>query len=46
MKQKLVVAAAAGWVYPVLLRTTPTEVPTPGVGRGNATQGAAAAPRD
>jgi hypothetical protein len=26
----------AGWVYPLLLRTTPTEVPTPGVGRGNA----------
>ncbi|HEX4348136.1 MAG TPA: hypothetical protein VHZ73_11215 [Vicinamibacterales bacterium] len=26
----------AGWVYPLLLRTTPTEVPTPGVGRGGA----------
>jgi len=24
----------AGWVYPMLLRTTPPEVPTPGVGRG------------
>jgi hypothetical protein len=26
----------AGWVYPLLLRTTPPEVPTPGVGRGGA----------
>ena len=26
----------AGYVYPLLLRTTPTQVPTPGVGRGNA----------
>jgi mannose-6-phosphate isomerase-like protein (cupin superfamily) len=26
----------AGWVYPLLLKTTPTEVPTPGVGRGAA----------
>jgi hypothetical protein len=26
----------AGWVYPLLLKSTPTEVPTPGVGRGGA----------
>jgi hypothetical protein len=26
----------AGWVYPMLLKTTPQEVPTPGVGRGAA----------
>jgi len=30
----------AGWVYPLLLQTTPTEVPTPGVGRGGAAPGA------
>jgi hypothetical protein len=37
----------AGWVYPLLLRAAPTEVATPGVGRGNAPpQGAATAPRD
>jgi mannose-6-phosphate isomerase-like protein (cupin superfamily) len=36
----------AGWVYPLLLRTTPPVVPTPGVGRGNAPAPAApAAPR-
>ena len=33
----------AGWVYPLLLKTTPPEVPTPGVGRGNAGRGAAPA---
>src|SRR5215831_9564521 len=32
----------AGWVYPLLLRTTPTEVPTPGVGRGAAPAGGTA----
>lgn len=32
----------AGWVYPLLLRTTPTEVPTPGVGRGGAPPAASA----
>ncbi len=26
----------AGWVYPMLLRQPPTQVPTPGVGRGGA----------
>jgi oxalate decarboxylase/phosphoglucose isomerase-like protein (cupin superfamily) len=26
----------AGWVYPLLMREPPTEVPTPGVGRGGA----------
>jgi mannose-6-phosphate isomerase-like protein (cupin superfamily) len=40
----------AGWVYPSLLRITPPEVPTPGVGRGGApaaapAQGGTAAPR-
>ena len=36
----------AGWVYPMLLRTTPPEVPTPGVGRGGAPAAPpAAAPR-
>jgi hypothetical protein len=34
----------AGWVYPLLLKTTPTEVPTPGVGRGNAPPARGAAP--
>ena len=35
----------AGWVYPLLLKTTPPEVPTPGVGRGNGPgRGAAPAP--
>jgi hypothetical protein len=33
----------AGWVYPLLLKTVPPEVPTPGVGRG-ATPGRGAAP--
>ncbi|MFN8066522.1 MAG: hypothetical protein U0P82_17160 [Vicinamibacterales bacterium] len=37
----------AGWVYPSLLRMTPEQVPTPGVGRGGAAPAAApAAPRD
>ena len=35
----------AGWVYPALLRQTPTEVPTPGVGRGAAPAAAPVAPR-
>ena len=35
----------AGWVYPMLLKTTPPEVPTPGVGRGAAPAAPAAAPR-
>jgi hypothetical protein len=35
----------AGWVYPLLLKTTPPEVPTPGVGRGNAAGRGRAAPR-
>ncbi len=33
----------AGWVYPLLLRTVPPEVPTPGVGRGAAPPAAAPA---
>jgi mannose-6-phosphate isomerase-like protein (cupin superfamily) len=33
----------AGYVYPLLLRTTPTQVPTPGVGRGAAPAAAPAA---
>lgn len=32
----------AGWVYPLLLRQPPTQVPTPGVGRGGAPAPAAA----
>jgi hypothetical protein len=37
----------AGWVYPLLLKAPPAEVPTPGVGRGGAAPAAApAAPRD
>jgi mannose-6-phosphate isomerase-like protein (cupin superfamily) len=35
----------AGWVYPLLLRTLPPEVPTPGVGRGGAPTAAAPAGR-
>jgi len=34
----------AGWVYPLLLKTTPQQVPTPGVGRGGAPAGRGAAP--
>jgi mannose-6-phosphate isomerase-like protein (cupin superfamily) len=34
----------AGWVYPLLLRTTPPQVPTPGVGRGGAARGRTPAP--
>jgi mannose-6-phosphate isomerase-like protein (cupin superfamily) len=36
----------AGWVYPLLLRQPPTEVPTPGIGRGNAPAAAPTTPRD
>jgi mannose-6-phosphate isomerase-like protein (cupin superfamily) len=34
----------AGWVYPMLLRTTAPQLPTPGVGRGNAPAPAATPP--
>jgi mannose-6-phosphate isomerase-like protein (cupin superfamily) len=34
----------AGWVYPLLMREPPAEVPTPGVGRGGAPARGATAP--